>query len=64
MKDKASFENFSDNSGNENTSDDPIKTLENRLETYSSEEYSDPELKNKTWCSYMERGFRASRNIK
>ncbi|HPS87843.1 MAG TPA: hypothetical protein PLY36_13920 [Spirochaetota bacterium] len=48
---------------NENASVDLKKPLVNNPEINSSEEYKDPELKNKTWCSYMEREFRASRNM-
>jgi len=61
MKGKPSFENSSDHFRNENTSVEPVKHSDNTPEIYSPEEYHKTEKRNKTWCSYMERGFRASR---
>lgn len=62
MDNKPSFNNFSDllNNGT-NQVIDLTKSLDDTLEIYSSDDYSDPELEVKTWCSYMERGFRVSR---
>ena len=63
MKGKPSFENSSDHFRDENTSVEPAKLSDNSLKIYSPEEYHKPGKENKTWCSYMEKGFRASRTI-
>ena len=62
MKDKTSLENSFNKFIEKNSSFiDLTKPLDNSLEIYSSDDYSDPELEIKTWCSYMERGFHVSR---
>ncbi len=62
MQTSSLFDHLSDELKNRKHSFiDLTKPLDNTLETYSSQEYSDPELEVKTWCSYMERGFRVSR---
>lgn len=63
MKDKPASEDYSDQFKNEDTSIIPEKPLDNTREILSPEKYYIPERENKTWCSFMERGFRASRNI-
>jgi len=59
MKGKPSLDHLR----NENASVDLTKPLVITPEINSPGEYNDPELKNKTWCSYMEKGFRVSRII-
>lgn len=62
MKSNQSFENCFNELQNRNDSFiDLTRPLDDSLEIYSSEGYSDPELEIKTWCSYMEKGFRVSR---
>jgi len=62
MKDKPSINNYN-RSDNKNSPSDPIKTIEKTPGIYSPDEYKIPEREVKTWCSFMERGFRASRNM-
>jgi hypothetical protein len=62
MKDKPSLNNYN-RSDNKNPPSDPIKTSEKTPGIYSPDEYKIPEQEKKTWCSYMERGFRASINV-
>lgn len=62
MKEKPSIEiSFKKFIEKNNSFIDLTKPLDNSLEIYSSDDYSDPELEIKTWCSYMERGFHVSR---
>ncbi len=63
MKGISSSENYSDYNINKNESVSPAAIEAGTGKNYSPEEYNNPELKNKTWCSFMERGFRASRNV-
>lgn len=61
MRNIHSFENYSQHAGNEDTSADSVKSPDNIPDIYTPEEYIVPEGETKTWCSYMEREFRASR---
>ncbi len=47
----------------ENTHPESAEPKNDSGESYSPEEYKDPDLKKKTWCSYMEKGFSSSRTI-
>lgn len=61
MKLKQSPEDYCNEQIKENNSIiDLTKNSESALKIHSPEEYNNPA---KTWCSYMERGFRVSRNI-
>jgi hypothetical protein len=60
---KPSSENNSGNINNETASAESAIPSDSTREIHSPEDYKNPELKGKTWCSYMERGFRASRTI-
>ena len=62
MKDKPSFNNYN-RSDNKNYPSDPIEPLENNSDIYSPDTFNIPGQEKKTWCSFMERGFRASRNM-
>ena len=60
---KPSPENYSGKIQNEETPDEPLRSSGSSGKIFFPEEYIDTDSKNKTWCSYMERGFRASRNM-
>ena len=55
MKAKPASENYSDNIQNETISIESEKPSDSSREIYSPEDYKDPDLKKKTWCSYMRR---------
>ncbi len=63
MKEKPSFDIHSDQFRNaDNPLDNPTPS-DSTLKIQYPEEYNKPLRETKTWCSYMERGFRASRVI-
>jgi len=63
MKEKPSFDINSDQFRNENTLPDITTPEDITPEIQSPEEYNKSIRETKTWCSYMERGFRTSRVI-
>ena len=60
---KKSSDNYSDNISNGDNPIESAKPLDSFSEINSPEEYKDPDRNRKTWCSYMEKGFRASRTL-
>lgn len=63
MKGIQSSENYSGYNGNKNESVDPAAIEARTVEVLSPEGSNIPEREVKTWCSFMENGFRASRNM-
>lgn len=63
MKGIQSSGDYSVYNRNKNESVDPAAIEAGTVEILSPEGYNIPEREVKTWCSFMERGFRASRNM-
>lgn len=55
--------NYSSYNRNKNESVAPAEIEAGTVEILSPEGYNIPEREVKTWCSFMESGFRASRNM-
>jgi hypothetical protein len=63
MKDKLSPGNNCGNFNKGNALDGLTGSTEKNRGVYPPEDYKNSEKRNKTWCSYMERGFRASQDM-